>query len=63
MSDLARLLSWAEESLAGPGSVLLMTDYDGTLTPIVDDPADAILAAQTREDLGRLAAPRGPAWR
>ena len=55
MSDLVRLLAWAEESLAGPGSILLMTDYDGTLTPIVDDPADAILAEQTREDLARLA--------
>lgn len=55
MSDLARLLSWAEESLAGPGSILLMTDYDGTLTPIVDDPADAALAAPTRDDLARLA--------
>ena len=55
MSDLARLLTWAEECLAGPGSILLMTDYDGTLTPIVDDPADAVLAAQTREDLARLA--------
>jgi trehalose-phosphatase len=55
VSDLDRLLAWAEESLAGPGSILLMTDYDGTLTPIVDDPADAILAVQTREDLARLA--------
>ena len=24
MSDLVRLLAWAEESLAGPGSILLM---------------------------------------
>jgi trehalose-phosphatase len=55
MSDLARLLAWTEEWLAGPGGVLLMTDYDGTLTPIVDDPADAVLAEQTREDLGRVA--------
>ena len=55
MSDLARLMAWTEEWLAGPGSVLLMTDYDGTLTPIVDDPADAVLAEQTREDLARLA--------
>ncbi|MGH7300281.1 MAG: trehalose-phosphatase [Candidatus Rokuibacteriota bacterium] len=55
MSDLARLLAWADEWLAGPGSILFMTDYDGTLTPIVDDPADALLAAPTREDLGRLA--------
>jgi len=55
VSDLARLLTWAEEWLAGPGGILLMTDYDGTLTPIVDDPSDAILATQTREDLARLA--------
>jgi trehalose-phosphatase len=55
VSDLARLLSWAEEWLAGPGSILLMTDYDGTLTPIVDDPADAVLGTRTREDLARLA--------
>ncbi|HSL48233.1 MAG TPA: trehalose-phosphatase [Candidatus Deferrimicrobiaceae bacterium] len=55
MSDLARLLTCAEESLAGPGSILLMTDYDGTLTPLVDDPADAMLAVRTREDLARLA--------
>ena len=55
MSDLARLLAWADEWLAGPGSILLMTDYDGTLTPIVDDPADAVLATRTREDLARLA--------
>ena len=60
MSDLARLLSWAEEWLAGPGSILLMTDYDGTLTPIVDDPLDATLSEETREDLARLAgSPRG----
>lgn len=60
MSDLARLLSSAEEWLAGPGSILLMTDYDGTLTPIVDDPSDATLSEQTREDLARLAgSPRG----
>lgn len=55
MSDLARLLTQAEAWLAGPGSILLMTDYDGTLTPIVDDPTDAVLAGQTRDDLARLA--------
>src|SRR5678815_3831800 len=55
MSDLARLLGWVEEWAVGDGLILLMTDYDGTLTPIVDDPADAILAVQTREDLARLA--------
>jgi trehalose-phosphatase len=60
VSDLARLLSSAEEWLAGPGSILLMTDYDGTLTPIVDDPSDATLSEEAREDLARLAgSPRG----
>src|SRR5262249_52932626 len=53
MSDLARLLSWVGEWAAGDGPLLLMTDYDGTLTPIVDDPADAILADDTREQLMR----------
>lgn len=60
MSDLARLLSWVGEWVAGDGPLLLMTDYDGTLTPIVDDPADAILADDTREQLMRIArSPRG----
>ncbi len=55
MSDLGRLLRWAEDWLAGEGSVLLMTDYDGTLTPIVDDPADAELGEDAREHLRALA--------
>jgi trehalose-phosphatase len=60
VSDLARILSWTGDWLADDGSILLMTDYDGTLTPIVDDPADAVLAEQTRQDLLRVArSPRG----
>jgi len=60
MSDLARLLGWVGDWVAGDGRLLLMTDYDGTLTPIVDDPADAILADETREQLLRIArSPRG----
>jgi trehalose-phosphatase len=55
MSDLARLLGWVGDWVAGDGRLLLMTDYDGTLTPIVDDPADAILAEETREQLLRIA--------
>lgn len=35
--------------------VFLALDYDGTLTPIVDDPADALLAAPMRQLLGELA--------
>ncbi len=60
MSDLARILTSASEWLAGEGSILLMTDYDGTLTPIVDDPADALLSEEVREQLVRIArSPRG----
>lgn len=60
MSDLARILAEAGDWLAGEGSILLMTDYDGTLTPIVDDPGRAVLAEGTREQLVRLArSPRG----
>ena len=55
MSDLARILGWVGDWVAGDGRLLLMTDYDGTLTPIVDDPADAILADETREQLLRIA--------
>jgi len=35
---------------------LLLFDYDGTLTPLVDTPSQAVLAAKVRESLGRLAA-------
>ena len=60
MSDLERILTSASDWLAGDGSILLMTDYDGTLTPIVDDPADALLSEEMRQQLVRLArSPRG----
>jgi len=55
MSDLARLLGWVGDWVTGDGRLLLMTDYDGTLTPIVDDPADAFLAEDTRGQLLRIA--------
>jgi trehalose 6-phosphate phosphatase len=41
--------------LTGADRVLLCLDYDGTLSPIVRDPAVARLAASTREILRRLA--------
>lgn len=37
----------------GPG---IFTDYDGTLTPIVDDPAQALLDPEVRDTLRALAA-------
>ena len=56
MSDVARVVDWVVEWLAGGGDFLFLTDYDGTLTPIVDDPEQARLAPSVRGDLRALAA-------
>ena len=37
-------------------SLAVFLDYDGTLTPVVDDPAQASLSQETREIIKRLAA-------
>lgn len=37
------------------GSPAIFLDYDGTLTPIVQDPAEAVLSAKTKEVIERLA--------
>jgi trehalose-phosphatase len=55
MSDASCLVTWLGDWLAGGGSLLLLSDYDGTLTPIVDRPDDAWLAEETRGDLQTLA--------
>ncbi|MCA1711034.1 MAG: trehalose-phosphatase, partial [Actinobacteria bacterium] len=39
---------------ADPARALVALDYDGTLAPIVDDPADAVPAPGAVEVLGRL---------
>lgn len=39
------------QGLAAGGSLLLLTDYDGTLTPLVRDPAEAGLAREVRNVL------------
>ncbi|MEE8419686.1 MAG: trehalose-phosphatase, partial [Dehalococcoidales bacterium] len=36
--------------------VLLLADYDGTLTPIVGNPKEAVLTPEVREKLRALAA-------
>ena len=54
-NDLQRILAWLIDWLAGGGGLLLLTDYDGTLTPIVPDPADADLEPEVRAHLGILA--------
>jgi len=55
MSDASCLVTWLIDWMAGGGSLLLLTDYDGTLTPIVDRPDEAWLAEATRNDLQALA--------
>lgn len=52
--DLQRILAWLTDWLAGGGGLLLMTDYDGTLTPIVSDPGDADLDPEVRAHLATL---------
>jgi len=42
--------------LAAPGRTLFATDFDGTLSPIVDDPAQANAHPETARVLGRLGA-------
>jgi trehalose 6-phosphate phosphatase len=55
MSDRDRIVAAVEDWLAGGGRLLLMSDYDGTLSPIVRDPAQAWLTGEVRGDLRALA--------
>lgn len=41
---------------AGPGAALVALDFDGTLAPLVDDPASARMAPSARAAVDRLAA-------
>jgi trehalose-phosphatase len=52
--DLIRVTRVLTEWLQVGGSLLLMTDYGGTLTPMVSDPADAQLTRNVRADLRAL---------
>jgi trehalose 6-phosphate phosphatase len=54
---------WEEfsEDIRAASRVLLLSDYDGTLTPIVSRPRDALLAPGVREKLASLAG--NPAFR
>jgi trehalose 6-phosphate phosphatase len=49
------LVDWLAPWLSGGGSLLFMTDYDGTLTPHVSEPGDARLARDVQYHLGVLA--------
>jgi len=44
VSDARHVMTLADTCLARGESLLLMTDFDGTLTPIVDDPSEAWLS-------------------
>ncbi len=55
MSDEGQILAWVREWLADGGAVLMIADYDGTLSPMVGEPSDAWLSAGVRDDLRSLA--------
>ncbi|MBI2218677.1 MAG: trehalose-phosphatase [Candidatus Rokubacteria bacterium] len=55
MSDRAAVLRAAMDALGSDGTLLLLADYDGTLTRIADDPRDAWLSKRVRDDLSTLA--------
>ena len=46
-----------EAIVADPGTALVVTDFDGTLSPLVDDPADSRPADGALEVLARLSGP------
>jgi trehalose-phosphatase len=48
-------LTEVENRLGEASHVLLLTDYDGTLTPLVDRPENAVLPEPVRETLATLA--------
>ncbi|PKB78859.1 MAG: trehalose-phosphatase [SAR202 cluster bacterium Io17-Chloro-G9] len=56
MPHLLNVWPNVSKRLAGAGRILLLLDYDGTLTPIVARPADAVLADDARELLSGLVA-------
>ncbi len=56
---------WPEiaERVRNAGQVLLLTDFDGTLSPIAGRPEEAVLPDDTRQALEVLAStPAGRGW-
>ena len=53
--SLMQSLFEVDEKIQAAGRVALFLDFDGTLAPIVEDPAEAQLSADTRETLQRIA--------
>lgn len=62
MSDLKRVMDAVGEWLASGGALVFLTDFDGTLAPIVDDPAEAAMPPGARRHLRQLSeSPRAKA--
>ena len=59
MPHLLNVWPSVSRRLAEAGRVLLLFDYDGTLTPIVPKPEDAVLSPRVRSLLAELAAKDG----
>jgi trehalose-phosphatase len=55
VEDAKVVTDWIGEWLGVGRSLLLMTDYDGTLTPLVPNPADARLGKRVQQHLSALA--------
>jgi len=55
MKHLFKVWSTFEAACRAASHLLLLADYDGTLTPIVAKPANAILSVSVREKLKKLA--------
>jgi trehalose-phosphatase len=54
MNDTSRIVDGLVERLGNGGHLLLLVDYDGTLSPIVADPDQARLPEAVRDDLRSL---------
>jgi trehalose-phosphatase len=55
LKPLLQSLAEVDERIQTAGRVALFLDFDGTLTPIVDDPAAAHLSVGVRDTLRRIA--------
>ena len=55
MSDGDKVLAWIRDWLADGGAILMIADYDGTLSPLVREPSQAWLEAGVRDHLRSLA--------
>ena len=51
MSDSDQIRAWVRDWVADGGAVLIIADYDGTLSPTVGEPEEAWLGARVRDDL------------